>query len=146
MRKILLVMGVFIFSAPLETEGKVLPNDENVAPTGKYLGRVWEDFKELPLKPLHWEGKDWLIAGGVLGASFAAFLVDDDIRQHYRKHRSGFFDDVSKYTTHFGDYKIQAPLLGGIWLAGAVTQSGALSKIAADGMEASLFAAGMVTP
>ena len=120
--------------------------DENAFLTPPYLKRAGNDFLELVTMPARWDKKDWLIAGGIFGASFAAFAVDDDIRTHYRKHRSGLLKSVSSVTTHFGDYKYELPVIAGTWAVGLATKNKTLGKIAADGAEASIFAAGMVTP
>lgn len=115
-------------------------------PTPSYVKRLWGDVKELPTKPLHWSGGQWFLFGGIVGASFSAFLVDDDIRQHYRKHRSQFLTDVSTVTTHFGDYKMQMPIILSIWTLAVATNSKKLHKTAGDAVEASFIAAGMITP
>jgi membrane-associated phospholipid phosphatase len=122
--------------------------DETKFPSPAYLKRAWGDLKELPTKPFHWHAKDWLIAGGVIGASFTAFIADGAIRTHYEQpeNRGGFLTSVSDITTHFGDYKFQLPFIGGMWIAGMTTGSNVLQKTAGDAMEASLIAAGMITP
>ncbi|HUT86207.1 MAG TPA: phosphatase PAP2 family protein [Elusimicrobiales bacterium] len=122
--------------------------DEDVykLPTPTYAKRFWGDLKELPVKPFHWSTKQWLLAGGILGASFSAFIIDDSIRQHYRDHRSGLLTDVSTFTTHFGDYKMQMPIILSIWTLAVATNSSKLHKMAGDAAEASVIAAGLITP
>ncbi|MFH1619793.1 MAG: phosphatase PAP2 family protein [bacterium] len=120
--------------------------DENRFLSPDYVKRVGSDLKELPSKPVRWSGKQWLLAGGVLAATAGAFSVDGDIRQHFRSHRNNFLGGMSEAVTHFGDYKYQLPLLSAFWIAGATTGNGLMSKIASDGAEASLLAAGMITP
>jgi membrane-associated phospholipid phosphatase len=115
-------------------------------PTPCYLKRFWSDLKELPTKPFHWSGSQWLLFGGVVGASLGAFLIDDDIRQHYRKHRSQFLTDVSDATTHFGDYKMQVPIILSLWTLAVATDSKKLHKISGDAAEASIISAGLITP
>ncbi|MDD2772436.1 MAG: phosphatase PAP2 family protein [Elusimicrobiales bacterium] len=122
--------------------------DENSFLTPAYFKRVFNDVVETPQKPLSWDKKDWLIAGGVVGASFAAFAIDDSVRKYYENpgHQNAFLDSVSDATTHFGDYKVQLPLITGSWVAGMATGNETLKKIAADGAEASFIAAGLITP
>lgn len=114
--------------------------------TKQYLYRVWGDLKELPARPLHWDKKNWLIAGAITGASISAFAVDSGVSRYYRDHKSNFLDSVSDITTNFGSWQIQVPLLVGLGLTGAATGDRTCLKIAADGAEASLFAAAIVQP
>ena len=120
--------------------------DENNLLTPTYIKRVGGDLAELPAKPFHWDRSDWFIAGGVAGATGLAFIADDSIRTYYRGHRSGFLTSVSDVTTHFGDYRMQLPIIAGFWASGLATGNGTLKKIAADGAEASFIAAGLITP
>jgi len=120
--------------------------DETQFPTPEYFKRTWGDLKELPTKPFHWDKKDWLIAGGVVGASFSCFIFDGTVSRFFDTHKSQFLDEVSGATTHFGDYKMQLPIFLGTWSVGIATKSPTLQKIAGDGLEASLFAAGLITP
>lgn len=122
------------------------PDDVYKLPSPSYLKRFWGDLKELPTKPFYWSGRQWLLFGAVAGASFSAFLVDDDIRQHYRKHRSQFLTDVSTVTTHFGDYKMQVPIILSMWTLAVATDSKKLHKMAGDAAEASMISAGLITP
>ncbi|MFA5160874.1 MAG: phosphatase PAP2 family protein [Elusimicrobiales bacterium] len=122
--------------------------DETVLFSPAYGKRVVKDIIEVPVKPFHWDKKDLTIAGSVLGATGIAFIFDSQIRDYYYNpaHRNNFWDSVSDVTTHFGDYKMQLPLIMGSWAAGLATGNSTLTKIAADGAEASIIAAGLITP
>jgi len=111
-----------------------------------YGKKIWGDLKELPAKPAGWTSSQWYLASGVLAATGAAFLVDENIRDYYFKHRNEDLRDVELATTHFGDSRYQVPIISGFWLGGWVFKSPVMSKIAADGAEAGIIAALMITP
>ena len=111
-----------------------------------YGKRIWGDLRELPSKPAGWDNSQWYLAGGVLAATGLAFLVDENVRDYYDKHRNEDLKDVALATTHFGDYRYQVPILSGFWLGGYAFKSPVMSKIAADGTEASVIAALMINP
>lgn len=121
-------------------------HDENAMFSPAYFKRFGRDLIELPGKPLHWNGKEWAIAGGVVGGSLLAFTIDDIVRQNLKTNRSGFFTSLSDVTTHWGDWKQQVPILMGVYVAGLATGDETLNKIAADGAEASIIAAGILNP
>lgn len=136
----------FLCLSALHSFGADCFADENIMLSPDYFRRTFYDLGELPSKPAKWSKNQWLVAGGIISATAGALFVDGDIRQYFRDHRSGFLNDLSDTFTHFGDYKVQAPLLGGAWIAGLIFKSDTLNKIAGDGAEASLIAAAMITP
>ena len=138
---LLLLLGNFCVVAPNSCVA-----DENKFMSFDFSKRMWGDFKELPTKPLHWDKTQWLIAGGFVGGTAAAFLVDGNIRTYYKTHKYAFLKSVSDTTTHFGDYKYQAPLILGLWSGAIVTGDSTLHKMVSDGAEASFFAAGLINP
>lgn len=137
---------LFLYAICHATCAPVCAADENHFLTPDYFKRFTGDLKELPSKPFRWTKGQRLIAGGIVAGTIGAFAVDADIRRHFQKHRSNFLGGLSDAVTHFGDYKYQLPLLSAAWLGGMAFKNETLSKIAADGSEASIIAAGMITP
>lgn len=138
-----LLLASLLVAVPLKAKAD---GNEELMLSPSYVKRVGLDLYELPSKPFNWDKDDWLIAGGVAGATGLAYIADDSIRTYYRTHRSGFLTSVSDVTTHFGDYRMEAPLIGSIWIGGIATGDKTMTKIAGDGAEASLIAAGLITP
>jgi len=121
--------------------------DENHVFTPDYFLRVGIDFGGLLRAPLHWDRTEWLIAGGILGATYGAYTVDNAGRRLFLHHWTGQnLRELSGAVTHFGDWQYQVPLMAGCWLTGFVTGSAFFDKLAADGAEASLLSAGIIGP
>jgi len=120
--------------------------DENQFISFDFCKRVFNDFKEMPTKPATFSKTEWLIAGGFVLGTLGALPVDGEIQKQLARKPSVLLDDLSANFTHFGDYKYQAPLILGSWFIGTISNYTPLKKCAADGAEASLFAAGIVTP
>jgi membrane-associated phospholipid phosphatase len=120
--------------------------DENQVFSSDYLLRVGRDIVEVGARPFHWTGPDWLIAGGILGATYGAYTVDNRSRWQARRLHGNSLHELSEDVTHFGDWKYEVPLLSGCWLGGLVTGNVTMNRIAADGAEASLIAAGLFNP
>ncbi|MFA6583889.1 MAG: phosphatase PAP2 family protein [Elusimicrobiaceae bacterium] len=120
--------------------------NENFFGSPAYLKRLGKDLVEMPQKPLHWDKNDWAIAGGIVGGSLLAFTIDDIVRQNLKTQRSGFFTSLSDITTHWGDWKQQIPIFAGTYIVALATKDATLHKIVADGIEASVFAAGIINP
>lgn len=112
-----------------------------------YFRRVGWDIAALPGSVGRASGKHLLLAGGVVGLTMAAYSFDAESREEFGgSNGNDRFSDVSASVKHFGDYKNIAPIIAGSWIGGLATGSPVLHKIAADGFEANLIAAGLITP
>ena len=108
--------------------------------------RLFSDITALPKQPLGFSKTEWLIAGGLIAGTAGALTQDKAIKEDFSRASGDFWDSMSANFTHVGDYRYQAPFILGAWLAGTVSGCETLNKVAADGAEASLFAAGIVNP
>ena len=111
-----------------------------------YGGRLWSDLKELPTLPARWSGGQLAIAGGVLGATAGSLMYDEKIRSYNESHRKEFWQNVSFASTHFGDYKYQAPIITALWAGGYAFGSVRMRGMAADAAESSIIAALIINP
>jgi len=112
----------------------------------RYVERVGSDMADLPSVIAHWDGADWLTAGAIAGAGYAGYTVDGDVRRDLVNHHPEQLGDLSSFSTHFGDWRYELPILTGAWIGGMVFKSQELSRVAADGIEASAIAAGVMVP
>jgi len=120
--------------------------DENNALSPDWALRVGRDIGAVATSPARWTGTEWVIAGGILGGTAAAFTVDSSTRRRAERWRSGALGTICVDVAAFGDWRFQAPFLGCSYLAGWLSRDPVLRKVAADGAEASLIAAGLINP
>ena len=112
-----------------------------------YTKRIVSDTIELPSHMAHWTpGQRWTAGGVVAATGLSLWLVDENIRDFNETHRNEFWRNVSWSSTHYGDYKYQVPIIGGLWLGGRLLESPVLAKTAADAGEASVIAALIINP
>ena len=131
-----------------QNSGPAFAAERPISDPVDYARQFWGDLKELPAKPVTWDSNQWYLAGGVLAATGLAFLTDENIRDFYDANRKNNEDlrDAALATTQFGNYRYQVPILSGFWLGGQMFKSPVMTKIAADGTEASIIAALMINP
>jgi len=70
--------------------------------------------------PFHWDGTDALRAGGVLAATAAAFLLDDEIKRLMDRNQTAGLDRVENVVVRYGETKVVVIISGGVYLAGLV--------------------------
>ncbi len=75
----------------------------------------------LALRPLHWETRDWLIAGGVGVGTGAASLADVELRELFDRNHTLTGDDVSNVVVIYGDGRYMFTLGAGMYIAGLLS-------------------------
>jgi len=145
MRKAI-IGGILFFCVVSSPPANAYGAGEDQLMTPGYLARVGRDLVDLPMTVTRLTAGEWLAAGGFAGAAFAAYTVDGKVRRYFLHHDYAGLVRANGYLTWFGDWRGQVPLLGGAWLGGLLLGSPELSRIAADGVEASLIAAGIIGP
>jgi membrane-associated phospholipid phosphatase len=137
---------------PLSLHADTKPTQENAGKVtlaaravGRELQRWGRDSLSMARAPLQWDRAQWTRAGLGLGAVGLAATSDQPIADFVQRNRSDFSDDFSRVVTPFGGRRalvISAAMLAG----GLVTHRPALRDTGRDAIEASILAAGMVTP
>jgi membrane-associated phospholipid phosphatase len=72
----------------------------------------------LAVRPLHWNGSDWLTAGGIGAGTLTTSLADIDVRGVFDRNHTATNDQISDAVVLYGDGRYMFPLGGGIYLAG----------------------------
>jgi membrane-associated phospholipid phosphatase len=126
---------------PDRTDTKV-PDPERSPGFGK---RLLEDLRALISKPPHMDASDWTNLGLASLAVGATATLDPRVRTWAQDHRSTSSDNFAKSIRPLGSWGAFATL-GATWLAGKAWSRPGLVSTAEDGLEASIIAAGLVTP
>ena len=107
--------------------------------------RLIEDLRALISKPAHMDSGDWTNLGLAALAVGATATLDPRVRTWAQDHRSTSSDNFATSIRPFGSWAAFATL-DATWLAGKAWSKPSLVSTAEDGLEASIIAAGLVTP
>jgi membrane-associated phospholipid phosphatase len=107
--------------------------------------RLLADLRALVTRPAHMDSHDWNdLALGALAVAATATL-DPRVRTWAQDHRNTSSDNFAKSIRPLGSWGAFA-ILGATWLGGKAAHESSLTATAEDGFEASLIAAGLITP
>jgi membrane-associated phospholipid phosphatase len=104
-----------------------------------------KDALALARAPLEWDAAMWKSVGLLAATDSAAFAADPRIADFVQRNRNSTTDDFAKLVTPLGGgrgLQISAATL----LAGLLTHDGRLRDTGRDAIEASILAAGILTP
>jgi len=96
--------------------------------------------------PLHWNGREWLVFGGVAaGVAAVGFAFDIPMRNKTQSHQTSTLDDLTKVVEPFGAGYSWA-VIGAYGVAGFVFHDAEAKDIFFDSAIASILASGIITP
>jgi len=84
----------------------------------KYTEDLVFDTGKILAAPLHWEAKDWIKAGLVLGVTSSLFLVDQRVKDFAQSHQSPVASKFALVGNSLGNGLYTAPALGAFYLYG----------------------------
>jgi hypothetical protein len=102
------------------------------------------DVKHVVTAPARWEEAEWKQAGlASLAVVGTALVIDRPLRDEMRRHGSNntFMTQVERFGMQYA-----AGVVGGFYLAGALTDDENAMQVVQDSIAASLIASGIVTP
>ena len=114
--------GIVALKAPDQLDAK--PVDTVSTDTDKVNLKYAEDYfvdaGKIVASPLHWEAKDWLKAGVVLGVTSSLFLVDSPIKNFAQSHQSPVAAKFATVGNDLGNGLYTLPPLGAFYLYGTL--------------------------
>ena len=109
-----------------------------------YWFLVLLDIKEVFTAPVHWDSRDWLIAGGVVAGIGTVMAFDEDIERAIRRHRNDTLTTVFDNVQPLGnEYAIG--VVGTFYIYGEFFKDPRAKTTALDSISASAIASGIVT-
>lgn len=105
---------------------------------------VIDDVKHVVTAPARWEKDDWQDFGlATLAVVGTAAIIDRPLRNEMRRHsgNSRFMRNVERFGAEYS-----LGVLGGFYVAGALTDDDRAIAVTQDGLAASIIASGIVTP
>ncbi|NOZ77594.1 MAG: phosphatase PAP2 family protein [Acidobacteria bacterium] len=110
-----------------------------------FASRLRADLADLLRRPAHMSTRDWEHLGLGLVAVGAASSLDTQIRSRVQRHRTSRSEGFANDIRPAGEWGALAAL-GVTWIVGRVGNHPNLRATAEDGFEASIIAAGLITP
>lgn len=118
----------------------------NYKSTEQYLISYFDDGIHVITQPFRWQKKNWIIAGVTLTVGTIIYTFDSDIQNVFKNNRTSFTNNLSKnFIEPFGSGVYSIPLLGLLYLHGAMNQNTKSKTIALDGMKTFIISAVMAT-
>lgn len=107
--------------------------------------RYVTDAGAIARAPLQWDARTWKRVALILAADGAAFAADQNIADAVQRNRTARTEDISRIVTPFGGGR-GLQLAAATLLTGLVLRKPELRDTGRDAVEASLLAAGIITP
>ena len=105
------------------------PSEKNMWNYFTYdMGNVFAGVGYAYSRPLHWQGDDFLRLGGVAAGTTGLFLLDDEIRHSFLKHKDDVPDILLDYGRYAGAPQNNYGLTGAIYLTGLITKNEKLRR------------------
>jgi len=101
----------------------------------EYLKGYLRDGVAVVAAPARWDSSDWLRAGGLGGATVAAYTVDHAVQVRVQRQRGSTADDVADFAEPFGNGKFLLPGFVLAYGAGELAHSPGLRRIGLYGAE-----------
>lgn len=128
---VVVLLSICLSFAPLYAQNN---NPEYRLNTG-FLKDLARDFGQVLISPGSWNNKDWLYAGGVLGATGVAYAFDEDIREWSQEKRQESSDDVWEAISLLGKGGTLLVLSAGLYASGEIADSKSIRRTALLSLE-----------
>jgi len=118
------------------TDTLIFPKNE-CRINGKYFLSYFCDTKDVLISPVKWNSKEWLLVGGIIGATTLVYTQDKPINDFFQRNRSPLTDGISKQgLERIGSGVYSLPLLGAAFLYGTIAKKEKPTRVALDGVKA----------
>lgn len=101
----------------------------------KYAKDYFVDTGKILASPLHWEAKDWLKGGLVLGITSSLLLVDQKVKNFAQSNQSPVASKIATFGNDLGNGLYTLPPLGAFYLYGYLADDHKARKTALLAME-----------
>ncbi|HVG41430.1 MAG TPA: phosphatase PAP2 family protein [Chitinophagaceae bacterium] len=87
----------------------------------RYFSSIWDDFKQVAVSPLHWQGKDWAKFGVVMGgAAILTATADKPVKRMMLRNQKPAFKSVTDVFEPLGN-RFGPLFITGMYLTGVIS-------------------------
>lgn len=115
-------------------------DDRSINSVGNDIEIGLNTASKLISSPANFEKKDWILGGLTLATTCISFLVDNDIRDYFKKNRSPFMDNIANIGLNYGDALYAIAFSGAIYTGGKIFKEDEYSTTGRMLLESLLFA------
>lgn len=144
--RVLLVCAFVITISPT-----ILFSQQDTAQTGageilKSDGKtIYSDAKNIILSPLHFDGKEWIATGAVIGGVFVLMTTDQHTRDFAQRNQSDGAEKVLHIAGEYGVATYSVSLAGGLYVGGLAFDNNEIRETGLVLLEALGFAGAATT-
>jgi membrane-associated phospholipid phosphatase len=135
-------LWLLLFSISIHTLNGQDSTIEKPLPAGQYLKSYFTNGVLLVASPLHWQKRDWLIAGSTVAVGTGLYLADREINKPMMRWQSSADGAFGKVGNALGPL----PLIGSSLVVlgtGIVAREPSLTNFAQDNLQAQLYTGGI---
>lgn len=115
-----LILESNLFSQNVEASS----DSSNIVPSLKDdFTSVYNTGERLISSPSNFNRKDWITLGSVTALTSAAFILDQENREFWQRHRTKTLDDIAEVGRIYGEISYAAILSGSLYLGGKIFKS-----------------------
>ncbi len=93
------------------------------------VGSIWGGIKYTYTRPFHWQKKDFMILGGLVGTSAVLYSFDEESRDFFSRQEKDFPKILDDFGWYFGSPQNHYMLSGGIYGVGLFTKNEKLRRL-----------------
>jgi len=139
-------LGIVSLTTPVSEDAKSAENPptDTDSLNLKYLKGYLVDTGKIAAMPVHWESKDWLKVGLVLGAMSGLFLLDQKVKDFAQSHQSPVASKFASVGNALGNGAYTVPAVGAFYLYGQLADDHKARRVSLLALE-SFALSGIVT-
>lgn len=111
---------------------------------GAYLKSYWTCSKHIVASPFHWNGKQWLTAGLILGGTAALYPADQAIKDFTQANHNKYADILFTGAEVFGNPSYTIPFLALNYAYGTIFKDQTAKNVSLLGLQSLAISAGFV--
>jgi hypothetical protein len=106
---------------------------------------IFSDAKNIIISPVHWDGKEWVTAGAIVGGTLLLMTTDQSTRDLAQRNQSDFGDHFFHLAGEYGVATYGFSAAGGLYIGGLAFNSSEVRETGLDLIEALSFAGAATT-
>lgn len=131
---LLLLLFVLTGSAAAEAGKDENPDYWRIG-SGDYWAGYFKDTGRILSAPPRWDGKDWVKAGFIFGATAGLYAFDDGLQDWVQENKTNLTEDVASFAKPFGEIGYVAPPIVALYAYGSLAENEKARRVSLVSLE-----------